>query len=174
MDGLSPYDRRSTVFGRSSKQEGGKRGPHGGLPRPYECEQARFPSSAQEQEPIDGNAGGKVLRRAAATKARTFSGSFRPGSDSTPLAVSTEPIPVSRMALATLSGVRPPARAIGMPSDPARVSSSQLTVAPVPPSWPDGVPRASPASTTTISGALPQARAASIHRRAAAKPFHPA
>lgn len=43
-------------------------------------------------------------RRAAATNARTFSGSFEPGDRSTPLAVSTAPTPVIRIASATLPG----------------------------------------------------------------------
>ena len=105
-------------------------------------------------------------RRARLTKACTRSGSFLPGADSTPLAVSTAVAPVASIAAATLSAVRPPAKTTGIPASPAATNRSQSTTRPVPPRLAGAAPGAAPASTRSIAGACPAANAAVIQPRA--------
>ena len=77
--------------------------------------------------------------RAARTKAATAAASLIPGCDSTPLAISTAPAPVARIASATLSAFSPPASTSGGVLNSswncrARVQSASL---PLPPKLPN-------------------------------------
>src|SRR4051812_14221447 len=67
----------------------------------------------EPDELYEGRLRPAAASRALATKSRTRSGSLRPGADSTPLATSTPAGRTRRIASATLSGFRPPARMIG-------------------------------------------------------------
>src|SRR6516225_8827689 len=75
-------------------------------------------------------------RETSSKKACSFAGSFLPGRDSTPLATSTAKGRTMRMASATFSGVRPPARMTRCDCATAR-ARCQLPVVPLPPYWPE-------------------------------------
>src|ERR1700730_16076762 len=82
-----------------------------------------------------GSLNSRLARSTSAKNSRILPRSFFPGRDSTPLATSTAYGRTERIASATFSGVRPPAKIIGR-ATAARRAKAQSIVCPVPPYWP--------------------------------------